>query len=781
MAHELEIFEPGRTDAATDALADGVNVTAPPSRIALTLYGFTFFTSAFLLFQVQLVISKYILPWFGGTPAVFTTCMLFFQLLLLLGYAYAQALTFRLTPRKQVVLHISLLSLALILPTVRTFTWGSPLLPDASWKPVASGGPLLQIPALLFGSVALPYFALSTTGPLLQAWFSRRYNQLPYRWYALSNAGSLLGLLTYPLVVEPTLPLRVQAAVWFVAFAMFAVACACVANASNAGRLATEATQPPDCAETFAATASLQRRLTWLLLAACGSSMLLATTNQICQDIAVVPLLWVLPLSLYLLSFILCFDSDRWYSRPLWSLTLGLGTLLTVFALYHPRLPLALQIAIYCFALFAVCMVSHGELTRLKPATTHLTTFYLIVAAGGALGGLFVSIIAPLLFRGFWEFQLSLWVSCVALFVLLLSDPASWIYRPRPWLLAFSALVVFFGPWAKELERKPVTLAFAFAGILAFIAFILVGQRPSPGHVRQKPARFSAGFTAIVVGAILAVPAIAAVRGALVTSRNFYGVLTISEGVFDNPEIYARQLRHGKIIHGFQYLSSDVRHVPTGYYTPRSGVGLAIANHPARLAGQNLHIGVVGLGVGTVAAYGRPGDYLRFYEINPDVVRVAAGPDQLFTYVADSPAQIDVILGDARLSMERELTRQDPQRFDVLAVDAFSGDAVPLHLLTVEAFNLYLQQLRGPDSLLAFHISNRALDLSPVIARAAEHFGRTAWLVNTTGPPEELSTWVIVSQHRSLPSGERITLLQPNPRFRIWTDDYSNILAVLRR
>ena len=773
----MEVVSPEWTTAATKTAPAG---QLPPSKIALALYGVTFFTSAFLLFQVQLIISKYYLPWFGGTPAVFTTCMLFFQLLLLFGYAYAQALTARVKPRTQMVLHVSLLALALVFVVTRVFAWGSPLLPDASWKPLPGGTPLLQIMALLFASVALPYFVLSITGPLLQAWFGRRYHQTPYRWYALSNAGSLLGLLTYPFVFEPGLTLRMQANVWFVGFAVFAAACALVAFTSNNQlHSVVQVTQLETFAETVAP--SLRRRLTWLLLSACGSLMLLATTNQMCQDIAAVPMLWVLPLSLYLLSFILCFDSQRWYSRLPWSVALGLGTILVVFALYHPALPPVLQLAICSFVLFAACMVCHGELAGSKPATAYLTTFYMIVAAGGALGGIIITIGAPFLFKGFWEFPLSLWLCCATLCALLLSDSASWIYRPQPWLLAFCAFLAFFGPVASRLEGKPITMACSLVGTCALVVFALSGQRPAPDNIRRKAARFCAGFTAITLGVILAFPAISALHGATASSRSFYGVLAVSEVDPENPEIHARQLSHGITLHGFQYVAADKRHLPTGYYAPHSGIGVAISNHPARLAGHNLRIGVVGLGVGTIAAYGRPGDSIRFYEINPDVLRMAAGSSQsYFTYLSDSKAQVDVILGDARISMERELKRNEPQRFDVLAVDAFSGDAIPLHLLTAEAFNIYTQQLRDSDSVLAFHISNRALDLSPAIARMAEQFGYTAWLVDRNYEKEN-SVWVIVSRHRDRPLAAGLTLLPPQTKFPLWTDDYSNLLTVLRR
>jgi len=355
--------------------AEAVTTSLASSQAARTaLFGFTVFCSAFLLFQVQLIIAKYILPWFGGTPAVFTTCMLFFQILLLLGYSYAYLIDGRLSPRAQAVVHSMLIIIAVALLALRLSTWGSPLLPDSNWKPTNSGQPLLHIVGLLLASVALPYFLVSTTGPLLQAWYGRVCRDTPYRLYALSNAGSLIALVSYPVVVEPLLPLRVQAQVWGLGFLLFSGGC--IATASRTAREDQPEPQefqlldmPPQLP-----TPSWSHRVIWLLLAATGSLSLLATTNRICQDVAVVPLLWVLPLSLYLLSFVVCFSSDKGYSRTVWSAGLGLATLLVCFVLYHPGISLVGQILIYSFALFASCMVCHGELVQLKPPKEYLTS-----------------------------------------------------------------------------------------------------------------------------------------------------------------------------------------------------------------------------------------------------------------------------------------------------------------------------------------------------------------------------------------------------------------------
>ncbi len=706
--------------------------------------------------------------------------MLVFQVLLLLGYGYAYAVSFQLKPTSQALLHICVLGVAVGLLGWRFFTWHSPFLPASTWKPEPGGNPVVQIVTVLLASVALPYFTLSTTASLLQTWFGRNYNRQPYRWYALSNTGSLLGLLTYPFFFEPALSLRHQAVVWFIGFALFAVSCALVAAAFAKARHGTSGVWSAVATLPNNDRPSWRRGLIWTLLAACGSSMLLATTNQICQDVAVIPLLWVLPLSLYLLSFILCFDSERWYSRSFWSAGLGVGTLLIVFALYHPTLSLKLQIPFYCFGLFAACMVCHGELIRLKPAASHLATFYLMVAAGGALGGVFVSLLAPVLFKGFWEFQVSVWTSCILLLVILLQDTSSWVYQPRPWLLAFSALLVFVGLGTSQQNQSYTSLAVVSIITLAFVAFILTGDQHSlEANGGNTRARFSVGFSALALATILAYPAVLTMHDALATSRNFYGTLRVVDSDINNPKLHSRRLFHGKIIHGIQFLSATERTTPSCYYAPQSGIGQAIAQQSAK--GQPLRIGVVGLGVGTIAGYGRPGDYVRFYEINPQVIEMSGLSTEFFSYVNESRATIDVVPGDARISMEREAAAGDVQQFDVLAVDAFSGDAVPLHLLTAEAFNLYLRHLRGPESVLAFHVTNGNLDLSPAIARAAQEVGKSALLVRTTEPAECKNTWIIVGAPPGLPAGAHSRELHADPKFHLWTDDYSNILSVLRR
>ena len=759
-------------------------------------YALTIFLSAFLLFQIQPLIGKAILPWFGGAPAVWTTCMLFFQLLLLGGYAYAHALASHFTPRAQRRVHVALLAVALAGLALAMFFWKSPILPGPGWKPSDPESPVLRILALLLACVGLPYFLLATTGPLLQAWFAReRPGVSPYRLYALSNTGSLLALLTYPFVVEPKLTLHAQALAWAGGFVLFAAGCALLAFRFSASSKASVAATA-DAAE---ATPKVGRRLLWLALAACASVMLLATTNQLCQEVASIPFLWVLPLCLYLLSFILCFESDRIYRRGLFGPALALGLGAVAYVLnegFSARLPL--QVAVYAFALFACCMVCHGELVRVKPGPRHLTAFYLMVSAGGALGGLLVGVVAPRVFDGFWEYHVGLFLAGLLAVFVLLRDGGSWIRAGRPWpalvvMLAFTALAlkVRESSWfdaavnsARGAFASQKQAAFS-AGSLLLLAILLAATR-AVWWRRGRPV-FAAACLSISLG-LLGAALAADIEGfrsqAVSVTRNFYGVLTVEEQNKELPDLHLLRLRHGHIVHGYQYQSPEKRHLATSYYSDKSGIGLAILLHPHRELG--LRIGVVGLGVGTVATFARLGDAVRFYDINPDVVRLSLGPHRVFTYVTDCMGKVEVVQGDARLSLERELAQGKPQRFDVLAINAFSSDSIPVHLLTREAISVYLSHLARPDGILAVHVSNRYLDLEPVVKGLADELHLDASLVDVEdGGVFWSSTWILLSPEGDVlqRSGidENAEELDAERRVRLWTDDYSNLFQVLKK
>ncbi|HYD84672.1 MAG TPA: fused MFS/spermidine synthase, partial [Opitutus sp.] len=720
-------------------------------------FALTIFLGAFLLFAVQPLLGKYILPWFGGSPGVWTTCMLFFQTLLLGGYLYAHLSATRLAPRRQVWLHLALIAVAIAL---------LPIIPGEHWRPRGDENPVSRILLLLGASVGLPYFVLSATGPLMQHWFSQAQpGRSPYRLYALSNAGSLLALLGYPFVFERAFSRQELSIYWSLGLAAFALACGwCAwrvwkstpAFVSANATPTTAADDDPALAPTSAPRVPPLDRLLWFSLACIASILLLATTNKLSQDIAVVPFLWVLPLSLYLLTFILCFDHPRWYSRGLFAGLFALGALIDIHLLFAGHnAPLPQQVIGYATTLFAGCMLCHGELFRLRPAPARITSFYLHIAAGGAVGGFLVAVVAPLVFDRYLELHLGLWL--LSYFVGVLA------FRHRSRSLAFGTGAGAFAsvlvlPILDALAAKPDDLSLEtllqlqefFREHWTFIVFLavafLIGAIGRRGWIREWDLRVGNFLMLFSVG--LGILLIAQVRhdsrDAVLTSRDFYGVLKIFEHNQDQPEFRYKTLVHGVTSHGLQFSNDPMAAWPTTYYGEASGVGLVISQLPPQ---RPHHLGLVGLGTGTVAIYGRGGDRVRIYEIDPAVERLARTE---FTYLARSPAKVDVILGDARLSMERELERGESQQFDVLALDAFSSDAIPVHLLTKEAFAIYLRHLK-PGGVIAVHTSNRYLDLQPVVENLGRHLGLASVTVGDSPSDKEWwifrSTWVLLSSN----------------------------------
>ncbi|HCF57936.1 MAG TPA: ferrichrome ABC transporter permease [Myxococcales bacterium] len=694
----------------------------------------TIFLSAFLLFQIQPVIGKVLLPWFGGTPAVWTTCMLFFQALLLGGYAYAHGVALRMRPKRQAILHLGLLALAVVLLARSALDWGSPIVPGESWHPRDSEAPVVRILGLLTVSVGLPYLLLSSTGPLLQAWFTRLWPaRSAYRLYALSNVGSLLGLLTYPLLVEPALGVSAQGWLWPACFLLYAVGAGTVAVV-----FARRQPEVPGVAKQAVSTGPapcLSSRLLWIALAAAPSVLLLAVTNQISQEVAVVPFLWVLPLAIYLLSFVFTFESDRWYRRAVFVPALVLTSALACGAMWLGiGLGVVAQVAVWSALLFVASMLCHGELARLKPHPRHLTGFYLMVSIGGAVGGLLVGLVAPLVFDLHWELHASILGVWALAFIVLLRDPGSFLNRG----------------WSRLARTGFAACALGLLGFLVVEA-----------HLAVEPWTF--------------------------VRRNFYGVLRVGEGFQDEPARYGLGLRHGRVTHGFQHRDAAKRRAPTLYFGVDTGVGRALRAQRASVGDRGLNVGVIGLGIGTLAAYGEAGDRMRFYEINPAVIDVALD-SSLFTFLSDSPAGIENIEGDARLSLRRELLESGSHRFDLLVIDAFSSDSIPVHLVTREALGLYLEHL-APGGVLAFHITNRFLDLAPVMARLAEDAGLERALVayEPEAEPEVLSSkslWMLLSRDRAVLDRPEIakaaSRTPPAPSQDLWTDDFSNVLATLR-
>ena len=685
----------------------------------MLLYSLTIALSAFLLFELQPIIAKIILPWFGGTSAVWSTCMLFFQVVLLLGYLYAHWLHRTFGARRQAIIHSVVLAASLAL---------LPVLPNPAWKSTVVAHPSLRILALLTVTVGLPYFLLSSTSPLLQAWYARTHKRgMPYRLFALSNAASLAALLSYPFLIEPNLATRLQGILWSAAYAGFAATCALTAWRTSLLPEVEAAHAAGETAEDAAPGWTV--RLLWLGLASSASVLLLAVTTHLTQDVAAIPFLWILPLTVYLLSFILCFEVPSFYRRGVFAPLLALSLAFMAYSLWPGRLDVTVawlmpitrmsigpSLVVFALALFVCCMVCHGELARLKPHPRHLTGFYVLVSLGGATGGLFVGLVAPNFFRAYYEFPIGLA------------------------LCAVLAAIVYVRAWPRWAIAP---LAAALAGYLFCLG---------------------AGMYKMV-------------DGYRVVARNFYGQLRVYDSGdprFD--EDASRHLLHGVINHGEQMLREEYRRQPVTYFCPDSGIGLAMR----ALEGTPRRIGILGLGCGTLAAYGRAGDVLRIYEINPQVVEIASTQ---FTYLRDTAARVEVALGDGRLVLDSE----PDQHFDILVMDAFSGDSVPVHLITLEAFRTYFRHLK-PAGILAVNISNKYLRLDPVMERAASAFAKLA-LVYHYAPPEDdalcfACSWTLIMDRSTAAAHPQLeqhgTVLQPRPGFPAWTDDFSNMFRILK-
>jgi hypothetical protein len=651
------------------------------------------FLGGCLLFQVQPMIAKAVLPWFGGTAAVWTTCLLFFQVALFLGYAYAHLLVRVLSPRWQGIAHgILLLASLASLPVGLSQTW----------KPKGGEDPIPLILLQLSSSVGLPYFLLSATTPLAQTWSARLIKGgLPFRFYALSNFASLLALVGYPTLIEPHLDLSAQMSCWSVGYVTYIVCC--TALAVRGMRPA-----PPGCTEraTVQASPRWQQSFSWLLLAAAGAVLSISVTNHLTQNIAPIPFLWVLPLATYLLTFVLCFDRDRGFSRGLSLWLHGLALCAAGALLVWGRAQHLLSIVALPVILFCSCMFLHGELVRRKPGTSFLTHFYLMISLGGALGAALVGLGAPYLLRACYELPIAI-AGCAVLTLFL-------IYK-QSWKTDLAWLAI---------STATVGVAMAYA-------------QTSTSDVRQS-------------------------------IRNFYGGLRVLD--VDG----SRVLVHGAVVHGSQILDPRRRMQAASYYAPGTGIQLAIDT----LHRAGFRAGVIGLGAGTLAAYGQEGDTYRFYEINPAVIRLA---NSEFTYLKDSKARVEVVAGDGRLALEKD----EGQLFDLLVVDAFSGDSIPVHLLTREAFGLYFHHLR-PGGAIAIHISNDSLNLAPVVERLAAAVSKSAvrvWSGADTTLRRSEADWVIVGTGSLIDRpllAARASRLQPRHELTVWTDDYSSIFPILR-
>jgi hypothetical protein len=668
------------------------------------LYASAITLGAFLLFQLQPIAAKTILPWFGGSAGVWSTCLLFFQAVLLLGYIYAAWIDRYIVPRRQVLIHVALLAVSVVL---------LPIAASIDWTPREVVDPAARILGLLTATIGLPYFLLSTTGPLLQAWYRKRgTGTTPYRFYALSNAASLLALVTYPFAVEPFLSKRSQGWIWATAYIFYVFLYAVIALQQRRPAAADPQTDSESVPEPGWAMPLL-----WISLAACASALMVSTTSHLSQNVAPVPLLWIAPLSLYLLSFIVCFAHDRAYWRVLWLPLAAAGIGGMAYGLFGGAQPpiLLTMIAVFTSGLFACCMFCHGELARSKPHPQYLTAFYVASALGGAAGSLFAGLLAPRLFTWNRELPVAL-IATAAMMIVVLFRAIDRHLRHRAWHLTWVPIAV---------------------GLVMYLGVYI-----------ERSATQRLG-------------------GALYLARNFYGTLRVSDSRNTSGSWY-KMLLNGIIVHGAQYTDPGRMCEPITYYAPSSGIGsvMRALDRPA-----NLRVGVIGLGTGTMAGYALPGDYFRFYEINPLVSEVAKTH---FTYIdrCAAGAKVEIAEGDARLSLEREPIQQ----FDLIVMDAFSGDSIPVHLITKEAFALYFRHLKD-SGVLAVHISNRYFRLQPILERLSHELGKNLRVVDS----EDDGMWY--SSSWGLIGGtEDPATLGPDAyddRY-LWTDDYSAVWEILK-
>jgi hypothetical protein len=673
-------------------------------KLLRSLYALTIFLSAFLLFVVEPMAAKQLLPTLGGSSAVWTTCLVFFSVMLLFGYLYAHWISSRFSPVQQAVIHILLLTAGLL-------TLGIHLSPNPA---AVSYHPALTVFRVLATIIGLPYLALSATTPLLTAWYASSFgNRSPYRLFALSNFASLLALCSYPLLIEPRLTMNRQTAWWSSGFLLFAVVCGAI---GWQGRRRAPSVEPPETTATDGVVADPRPEVFWFVLSLGGGMMLTAVTHHMSENVAAIPLLWLPPLALYLLTFILAFQGAWQPVREslLRLVLVAVASMAYVLRDIRTQLPIAVSVPLFLIGLFVVCFFLHGELYARRPAAAGLTRFYLVTAAGSAMGTMLVGVVAPLVLRANYD------LACTLVVVALIALAATW---HDGWGLRMLWVV----------------------GVVAAIVVL-------SNQVRQYD------------------------DDAVAVMRNFYGTLRVRESHLPPQSDTDRQLLNGTIEHGAEWFAPQFRGQPLTYYAADSGLGLAMrlccGAGPKRVA-------VIGLGTGTVAAYGNAGDVIRFYEINPLVERLAR---HWFTFLSDSHAQIDVVPGDARLS----LAAQAPQHFNVIVVDAFSGDAIPVHLLTREALALYRRHLQ-PDGIVAFHVSNQYINLEPEVAAIADDAGLRAMSVHSHGDDQNglyYADWILVTANQAfLAQPEIVNTAFPTPLradVRLWTDNYSSVFPLLK-
>jgi hypothetical protein len=747
---------PSSTASATDSAVER-------SRYLVALFGTTLFVSAFLLFMVQPMIARMVLPMLGGAAAVWNTCLVFFQTLLLFGYAYAHGTTTWLGARRHAALHVAVLLLPfLVLPI--GLTHGTP---PASQNPV---GWLL---IALLTSIGLPFFVLSTSAAVLQKWYSAtndRGSEDPYFLYAASNLGSFVALISYPLIVEPRLRLQQQIQLWTIGYAVFvalAVACAVMLWRRRAEAPTASALEGAAAAEVI----TWSRRGRWTLLAFVPSSLLLAVTTHMSTDVAAVPLMWILPLSLYLVTFVVAFSPSAAGARTTAVRLMPLGVIaLTLVLIAQINQPLIVVIPLHLLVFTLIALVCHGALAENRPSTARLTEFYLWISVGGMLGGFFNALLAPVIFVGIVEYPLVIVLAC--LIGLQASSPASEGARSRP---RYSADLIF----------AAVVCALAIGSVLlnnrlgSQSRLLLVGAA-IPGLLAFSQRRKAFRFTACVAGLLLSGALVESTFGrAIYATRTFFGVYRVRV----DERVNHRFMFHGTTLHGMQSLLPERQHDPLSYFHRSGPLGQVFAGVP--VAADTPEVAVAGLGVGSIASYARPAQHWTYYEIDPAVEHIARD-ERFFTYLRECGSRCNVITGDARLSM----VHARPGQFGLIVLDAFSSDAIPMHLLTREAMALYLSKL-APGGVIAMNISNVHLSIYPVVARVAQEEGLTAlWQrePSTAGSLTEgkfPSEWMVMARDRrdlgSLTSDPRWSVPGIPSSTRLWTDDFSNILSVIRR
>lgn len=695
--------------------------------INVLFYSLTIFLSSFLLFQIQPIISKFMLPYFGGSSSVWITAMLFFQTGLLLGYFYVVLIS-QISFKKQIFLHTLIFLLISYFIVYKILLNQTPILP-AQESLFNNPSPVLGILTILFVSVGFPYFLLSTTSVLLQKWFGfLNKERSPYILYSLSNGASLIALISYPFLIEPYFSLKTQANIWSYGFIFYSFLLLLSIIQSFYYSLKIRAGSSLSKNRNFFKRLNKQMFI-WVLLSFISSLMLLSQTALLTQSVAPVPFLWLLPFSLYLISFIITF-SGRWYFRNFYAYLFLFSCIWGLIFVSISVPALLLGILVYSLSLFSACMLCHGELYRLKPVSKYLDSFYLSIALGGALGGVFAAIIAPLFFKGFWEIYIGFYLTYLLSVAVLVFYKNSFFYiffvgEKRPWQ---------FG----QSEKK------AYFALAALFPFVLTGT--------AFFMDLTAGFKDKMV------------------FRSFYGVLTIKK--LDSEKGKITYLTHGNIVHGSQF-SGNFKYEPTTYYSKKSGIGVVLDKLSFK---KNLNISVIGLGAGTLAAYGREGDSITFFEINPQVLTLAKSQ---FSYLKDSKAKIETIIGDGRLSLEKFI-KQDNLIYDLVVVDAFSDDSIPYHLMTKEAFEIYLKSLTR-EGILAVHISNKYIDLKPVILGLAKNlFLHFSFINSEASDFGEKSEWAFLSKDKefieSLPKEQGLHIKNVS----LWTDQYSNLFGVLK-